>query len=220
MGRFGDWFFGREGPVTRAVRAGGAARGHEHEPLQQPDPGVLAGNLRRPWYGTPQLADRVWVANRCQQLNAQQIASMPLRFHGPPAEDTEPAWVSYAGPELVPERDRRRLARDRRPAVRVGVLLPVRHRLLRDRVPADVDGAAVRERCRSSSRTAPVQYKLGEDDLNPASVVQIDRNPGAGRCMAPRRCRAYAQQAWGLLAAGNQSLAVSDGGIPRAILKP
>ena len=31
---------------------------------------------------------------------------------------------------------------------------------------------------------------------------------------------AYAQQAWGLLAAGNQSLAVSDGGIPQAILKP
>jgi hypothetical protein len=24
----------------------------------------------------------VWVANRCQQLNAQQIASMPLQFHG------------------------------------------------------------------------------------------------------------------------------------------
>jgi phage portal protein BeeE len=31
--------------------------------------------------------------------------------------------------------------------------------------------------------------------------------------------RAYAQQAWGLLAAGNQSMTVNTGGIPQAVLK-
>ena len=51
------------------------------------------------------LAERVWVANRCQQLNAQQIASMPLEWHG--ADGTlEPAWVSSPDPNVVPERDR------------------------------------------------------------------------------------------------------------------
>ena len=44
------------------------------------------------------------------------------------------------------------------------------------------------------------------------------RRPGS--CTAPRALQAYAQQAYGLLSAGNQSLAVTTGGIPQAILKP
>ena len=52
------------------------------------------------------------------------------------------------------------------------------------------------------------EYKLGEDVLDPSRVVQIDRNPGTG-LHGTSALAAYAQQAWGLLAAGNQSLAVS-----------
>ena len=44
------------------------------------------------------LAERVWVANRCIQMNAQQIASMPLHFEGA----TEPAWVSNPDPNWFP----------------------------------------------------------------------------------------------------------------------
>src|SRR4029077_3737592 len=52
------------------------------------------------WFpGNAALAERVWVASRCVQLNAQQIASMPLEFHG--AAD-EPAWVSSPDPTLFP----------------------------------------------------------------------------------------------------------------------
>ena len=55
----------------------------------------LSGN----WYpGNAVLADRVWVCNRCIQLNSQQIASMPLEFHGAP----EPAWCSSPDPNLYP----------------------------------------------------------------------------------------------------------------------
>ena len=51
--------------------------------------------------GTPDLANQVWVANRCQQLNAQQIAAMPLRWHGS-AGTLEPRWVSSPDPVLFP----------------------------------------------------------------------------------------------------------------------
>ena len=30
----------------------------------------------------PTLIDRVWVANRCLQMNANAISTMPLRFYG------------------------------------------------------------------------------------------------------------------------------------------
>lgn len=39
------------------------------------------------------MTENLWAANRCLQLNSQQVASMPLRFYGSPTS-TEPAWVS------------------------------------------------------------------------------------------------------------------------------
>jgi hypothetical protein len=50
--------------------------------------------------GGAELAEQVWVANRCQQLNSQQIASMPLQFHGP--DGAEPAWMSSPDPHWYP----------------------------------------------------------------------------------------------------------------------
>ena len=171
------------------------------------------------YYGTPQLADKVWVANRCQQLNAQQIASMPIVFHGPPAEDTEPAWVS---------------AHRIRTGIRTGSVTRSmrsstsctgggsRCQYVTDRYASGfprtwtvLPSSAVSIRLEDGRRA----YKLGEEELNPARVVQIDRNPGTG-LKGTSALSAYAQQAWGMLAAGNQSLAVSDGGIPQAVLKP
>ena len=55
--------------------------------------------------------------------------------------------------------------------------------------------------------------------MNAARVVQIDRNPGVG-LHGSSAISAYAQTAWGLTAAGNQSMSVSQGGIPTAVLKP
>src|SRR4029453_4810789 len=62
------------------------------------------------------------------------------------------------------------------------------------------------------------EYKLGEEILDARRVVQIDRNPGVG-LHGTSAIWAYAQQAWGLLAAGNQSMSVTQGGIPQAVLK-
>lgn len=47
---------------------------------------------------SPHLINRVWVANRCIQLNSQQIASMPLKFVG----TSQPAWVTNPDPSWYP----------------------------------------------------------------------------------------------------------------------
>jgi hypothetical protein len=118
--------------------------------------GMVSGQ----YYGTADLANRVWVANRCQQLNAQQIAGMPLEWHG---SGDEPQWVSNPDPNLFPN-------------------------------------------------------GIGDVLLNPSRVVQIDRNPTTAAHGTPA-LRAYAQNAWSLLAAGNQSMSVSQGGVPQTVLK-
>ena len=61
-------------------------------------------------------------------------------------------------------------------------------------------------------------YKRGDEILNRRRIVQIDRNPGVG-LTGTSALYAYAQQCWALLAAGNQSMSVSQGGIPQAVLK-
>jgi hypothetical protein len=171
-----------------------------------------------PWMGDAQLAERVWVSNRCQQLNAQQIASMPLNWEGPPAGDTEPAWISSPDENWYPNG--------------IGDAI---HAIIEDvygwgfsclyiadrysdgfpRAWTVLPSGAVNIRMVDGRRA----YKLGETDLDPDNVVQIDRNPRAGQLHGTSALCAYAQQAWGLLAAGNKSLSVSDGGVPQALLK-
>ncbi len=170
------------------------------------------------WYGDANLADRVWVANRCQQLNAQQIASMPLNWEGPPAGGSEPAWVSNPDENWYPNG--------------IGDAL---HAIIEDvygwgfsclyiadrysdgfpRAWTVLPSGAVEIKMVDGRR----EYKLGETPLTFENVVQIDRNPRAGQLHGTSALHAYAQTAWGLLAAGNKSLSVSDGGVPQALLQ-
>jgi phage portal protein BeeE len=62
------------------------------------------------------------------------------------------------------------------------------------------------------------EYRLADTLLDRRDVVQIDRNPSTAAHGTPA-LRAYAQVAWGLLAAQNQSASVTEGGIPQAVLK-
>ncbi len=171
------------------------------------------------WFpGDAALAERVWVANRCIQLNAQQIASMPLIYHGPnDPTATEPAWVSSPDPHWYPNG--------------IGDAL---HAMVRNmygwgftcqyitdfyasgfaRTWTVLDSGTVRITSEEGSRV----YKVGEQRLDSARIIQIDRNPTTDVKGTSALC-AYAQLAWGLLAAGNQSMTVSQGGIPQAVLK-
>ena len=166
------------------------------------------------WFpGDAALTDRVWVANRCQQLNAQQIASMPLEYHGP----VEPAWVSNPDPNLFPNGIGDAMFAIIDQLYGWGFSCQYVTDFYADGFPRTwtvLPSGAVQVKFEDGSR----QYKIGEQILDPRRVVQIDRNPTMA-AHGTSALRAYAQVAWGLLAAGNQSMSVTQGGIPQAVLK-
>ncbi len=171
-------------------------------------------NINGTWMvGDASLADRVWVANRCQQLNAQQIASMPIVFHG----IDEPAWVSNPDPNWYPNGIGDAIHSIVDQIYRFGYSCQYVTSHYADGFPRTwtvLPSNQVQIKAEGGSR----QYKLGDDLLNPARVVQIDRNPGTA-VKGTSALSAYAQIAWGLLAAQNQSSSVSQGATPKFFLK-
>jgi HK97 family phage portal protein len=168
--------------------------------------------------GDGYLAERVWVANRCIQLNSQQIASMPLRFESPQAPSaTEPEWLSAPDTNMFPNGIADAIFAHVAQLYGWGYSCSYITQFYNDGFPRNwtvLPSANLSIEWDNGAR----KYKLGEKLLDPRRVVQIDRNPGtaAHGCSA---LRAYAQQAWGLLAAGNQSMTVNQGGIPQAVIK-
>lgn len=166
--------------------------------------------------GTPQLAERVWVANRCQQLNAQQIASMPLRWHGPDGV-IEPAWVSSPDPNLFPNGVCDALFAIVDQVYGWGFSCQYVTDTYASGFPRTwtvLPSAAMNIRFENGAR----QYKLGDTILDSRRVVQIDRNPTTA-AHGTSALRAYAQRANSLLASGNKSLAVSQDAFPTGYLK-
>jgi HK97 family phage portal protein len=166
--------------------------------------------------GTAALADQVWVANRCIQLNAQQIATMPVKFHAP-ASTLEPAWVSNPDPFWYPNGIADALFAMVENLYGWGFSCQYVTTTYADGFPRTwtvLSSAAVTIKREDGQRV----YKLGETPLDSRRVIQIDRNPGE-RVHGTSALRAYAQNAWGLLAAGNQSMTVNQGGIPKYYLK-
>ncbi len=171
-----------------------------------------------PWMGDANLAERVWVSNRCQQLNSQQIASMPLEWHGPPVPDSEPAWVSNPDPNWYPNGIGDAIHAIVNQLYGWGFSCQYVTDTYSTGFPRTwtvLPSGSVQIKMVEGRR----EYKLGDTTLNPDRVVQIDRNPTTD-VKGTSALFAYAQTAWGLLAAGNQSLAVSDGGIPQSMLQP
>jgi hypothetical protein len=168
------------------------------------------------FFGTPTLAEQVWVANRCQQLNAQQIAAMPIRWIGP-ASVVEPAWISSPDPNLFPNGIGDALHAIVDQLYGWGYSLQYVTDFYADGFPRNwtvIPSAACTPKIENGARV----YKLGDTLLDPRRVVQVDRNPTTA-AHGTSALRAYAQNAWGLMAAGNQSMTVSQGGIPQSVLK-
>lgn len=164
-------------------------------------------------YMSPAMAEKVWVANRCIQLNAQQIASMPLDFHG----TYEPSWISDPDPNWYPNGISDAIFAVVRSIYGWGyALLYVTSRYASGFPsnwtvidPSVVDIEFVRGRRR---------YKVGDEILSPFDVVQIDRDPGFALHGTPA-ITAYATQAWGLLAGSELARSVLQGGVPQVALK-
>jgi HK97 family phage portal protein len=91
MGRFTDWLLMRETPPV----------GEGSEVSLEPQLSAwLSETFSTGLTFSPRLLERVWVAARCLQLNAQQVASMRLRFEG--TWDPPPAWLSHPDPHWYP----------------------------------------------------------------------------------------------------------------------
>jgi hypothetical protein len=170
--------------------------------------------------GNGLLADRVWITNRCIQMNSQQIASMPLRFEAPNvAADGEPAWVSNPDPLNYPNGISSILKALIADYYGWGYALIAVTARYADNYPRNwtrIPAAYCTPRWRDGARV----YEVGGKELNPDDIIQIDRDYCSyGEAHGTSAIRSYAQLAWGLLAAGNLAMDVNTGGIPKAVLK-
>ena len=175
------------------------------------------------WPGDGLLAERTWITNRCIQMNAQQIASMPLRYEAPNvAGATEPMWVCNPDPLYFPNGISDAIFALVADLYGWGYGLALITQRYANGFPRNWTVIPARV-CEPLWKDGVRSYKiLGGDELDPADVIQIDRNPGANATFQAHgtpAIRAYAQMAWGLLAAGNQALEVNTGGIPKVALK-
>lgn len=164
-------------------------------------------------YISPAMADKVWVANRCIQLNSQQIASMPLRFTGA----YEPLWVTNPDPAWYPNGIADAVFAMVRSIYGWGFAILYVTSRYASGMPQSftvVDPNTVVITMERGRRA----YKANEQNLDPRDVVQIDRNPGFG-LHGTSAIRASAVQAWGLLAASELGRSVMTGGTPKAVLK-
>lgn len=169
------------------------------------------------WFpGTAELAQRTWVAARCIQLNSQQIGTMPLRWHG--SEGThEPTWVSAPDPNWYPNG----ISDAIKAVVRSYYGWGYACLYVTDFYATGFPRTWTVLNPNALKITAPEgtrKYKYGEEELPARRIVQIDRDPG-WNVTGTSALAAYAQLCWGLLAAGNQSMSVSQGAVPQAVLK-
>jgi hypothetical protein len=164
------------------------------------------------------LSSKVWIAARCQKLNSQAIAAMPLKWEGPPGVD-EPMWVSAPDPNTFPNGIGDALhaivdqmygwgfscqqitSRYANTYPRTWTVLPSS--------ALQIDWHEGRRRYRMNGSSEPLPFE---------DIVHIDRNPSTAAHGTPV-LHAHTQIAWGLLAAGNQSMTTVQGGIPQAVLK-
>jgi hypothetical protein len=156
-------------------------------------------------------------------MNAQQIASMPLRFEAPNVADaTEPMWVCNPDPLYYPNGVSDAIFALVADMYGWGYGLAFVTQRYSNGFPRNWTTIPARM-CEPLWRDGVREYKiLGGDTLDPADIIQIDRNPGANftfQAHGTPAIGAYAQLAWGLLAAGNAALEVNTGGIPKVALK-
>lgn len=167
---------------------------------------------------SPAMAEKVWVANRCMQLNAQQIAAMPLHFHST-AEGGgyEPAWISSPDPNWYPNGISDVIFSIVKQIYGWGFscqLVTSRYANGFPQTWTVIDSALMSINVEKGRRT----YKAGEQELDPDDVIQIDRNPSSA-IHGTSAIRAFATQAWGLLAGSELSRSVMQGGVPTSVLK-
>jgi HK97 family phage portal protein len=165
---------------------------------------------------SPRLIDRVWAANRCVQLNSQQVSAMPLRFFGPPST-TEPAWLSSPDPAWFPN------------GVGDAVFAAVNSYygwgdaflLVTSRYADGFPRAWTvldPERMHVDQENGRRTYRLGEQPLDADDVIQISRDPRGG-LRGTSALQAYASPMYSAIASSDLSRTIMNAGTPTAVLK-
>lgn len=210
MGAIREFFLGPERELAERVEP---LEGTNMSLFNSIIPNFWQSTYGTTWYGTPDLSERVWVANRCIQLNAQQIAAMPLEFHGV----SEPAWISNPDPTLFPNGIGDAMFAIVRFLYGWGFAVLYVTSYYADGYPqywTVLDSSLLNITIENGRRV----YKAGDTVLDASRIVQIDRNPSTAAHGTPA-LRAFAQQGYAAIAAADQSLAVSSGGKPAFYLK-
>ena len=162
---------------------------------------------------SPSLIERVWVVNRCIGLNAQQIACMPLRFHG----NREPAWVTNPDPVWFPNGIADAVYAAIDSMYRWGDAFVVITARYADGYPSGwtlASAQAMNVDVRNGRRV----YEINQRELDPRDVVQISRDP-RGSVRGTSLVKSYASQAYGLLAASDLGRVMMNTEVPQYALK-
>ena len=164
-------------------------------------------------YGfSPQMIERIWVANRCSQLNCQQIRSMPLRFHG----SFEPAWVANPDPVWYPNGIGDAVFSAMWSLYNFGDAVLYVESEYATGYPQGwtvVEPSSLSIELRKGKRV----YKSGNYELDPDRVCHISRDPRGLR--GTSALRSFAGQVHGLLAAQDSGRSMMTTGMPNAVLK-
>jgi HK97 family phage portal protein len=172
----------------------------------QPQVDAFWSELRQTGFFSPRSIERVWVAARCIQLNAQQIGSMPLRFEG----TFKPAWVTSPDPVFYPNGISDAIFSVTRSLYGWGdafVYVTSRYATGFPATWTVLDPAEVVVELVDGRRA----YRVNETELRANDVVQITRDPGGG-LRGTSALRAYAAQAWSQIGAGTTAQNIMGGG--------
>lgn len=167
-----------------------------------------------PFYASPSLIERVWVVNRCIQMNANAISTMPLRHFG----SREPAWVANPDPNWYPNGISDAVFSAIWSLYAWGdafIYITARYN---DGYPSNwtvlSPDAVTVENVRGKRR-----YSSNDTVLAAGDVIQISRDP-RGNLTGTSVIRAYSSHAYGLLAASDLGrVMMAEGATPNAVLK-
>jgi len=163
---------------------------------------------------SPRLIERVWVAARCIQLNAQQISRMPLRFFG----TSEPAWVANPDPVWYPNGIGDAIFSAIDSMYRWGdafIYITSRYSSGFPSAWTVLKAPMVSVESVEGRR----RYRYGQVPLNSDDMVQVSRDP-RGELKGTSALASYSAQMHGLLAASELGrIMMGEGGTPHAVIK-
>lgn len=165
---------------------------------------------------SPTMIDKIWVANRCAQLNCQQIRSMPLRFVSKYPSSVEPKWVTDPDPVWYPNGIGDAVFAAMWSLYNWGDAFLYVTDWYADGYPMGwtvLEPSGIHVDVREGRRT----YEQSGRMLDADRIVQVSRDPRGIR--GTSALRAYAAQANALLVAADSGRTMMAHGTPSAVLK-